>query len=732
MSKTWKVRVKQLRDTESNWASKNPVLLAGEMAFSSDRNGLFKVGDGKSKWSDLDYAEASSISWSNVTNRPTKLSAFTNDSGFITGVTKAMITGALGYTPPEEDTNTWRPIVDDLTSDSTFSSLSAYQGKVLKGLIDGKQAAGNYALKSEIPTSLPASDVYSWAKQSAKPSYSWSEIGSKPTALSSFTNDSGFITGITKAMVTTALGYTPPSTDTTYSDATTSAHGLMTAAMVTKLNGIATGATAVTDSTVSGWGYKKTDTNTWIALKGATTSAAGTAGYAPAPSAGAANRYLRSDGTWAVPPDTNTTYSKLSQFTNDSGFITGITKAMVTTALGYTPPSTDTNTTYTAGTGLGLSGTTFSVSYGSAAGTACQGNDSRLSDARPASDVYSWAKQSAKPSYSWSEIGSKPTALSSFTNDSGFITGIDKSMVTNALGYTPPTTDTTYSDATTSAHGLMTAAMVTKLNGIATGATAVTDSTVSGWGYKKTDNNTWIAFKGATTSAAGTAGYAPAPSAGAANRYLRSDGTWAVPPDTNTNTWRGIQNNLTSTSTTDSLSAAQGKALKDSLDSHTHSSLKIGSNTMNFVIGTSPAGLGSTSVVLQTVSSSTYSHIALATANFLTYAANESSLAKTFTVSAASGYTFNTSSYATVGIRIGKLCFVSFVLNTSIKGGAFYTVATIPTGYRPSKQTALIKQSNGSNDVSLIIDTSGNVKVYYYASTSSSTSGIHISATYSL
>ena len=30
-----------------------------------------------------------------------------------------------------------------------------------------------------------------------------------------------------------------------------------------KLAGIANNATAVTDSTVSGWGYKKTDTNTW-------------------------------------------------------------------------------------------------------------------------------------------------------------------------------------------------------------------------------------------------------------------------------------------------------------------------------------------------------------------------------------------------------------------------------------------------------------------------------------
>lgn len=58
---------------------------------------------------------------------------------------------------------------------------------------------------------------------------------------------------------------------------------------------------------------KFTDTNTWIALKGATTSAAGTAGYAPAPAAGAANRYLRSDGTWGVPPDTNTTYPAATQ-----------------------------------------------------------------------------------------------------------------------------------------------------------------------------------------------------------------------------------------------------------------------------------------------------------------------------------------------------------------------------------------------------------------------------------
>lgn len=59
---------------------------------------------------------------------------------------------------------------------------------------------------------------------------------------------------------------------------------------------------------------KPPDTNTTYSdMKGATTSAAGTHGLVPAPAAGAATRYLRSDGTWAVPPDTNTTYT-LSSF----------------------------------------------------------------------------------------------------------------------------------------------------------------------------------------------------------------------------------------------------------------------------------------------------------------------------------------------------------------------------------------------------------------------------------
>ena len=67
---------------------------------------------------------------------------------------------------------------------------------------------------------------------------------------------------------------------------------------------------------------------------------------------------------------------------------------------------------------------------GTTADTACAGNDSRLSNARPASDVYAWAKASSKPSYSWSEITNKPSTFTpaSHTHDylplsGGTITG---------------------------------------------------------------------------------------------------------------------------------------------------------------------------------------------------------------------------------------------------------------------------------------------------------------------
>jgi len=44
-------------------------------------------------------SSANSVAWTNVSGRPTALSSFTNDSGYITGITSGNVTTALGYTP---------------------------------------------------------------------------------------------------------------------------------------------------------------------------------------------------------------------------------------------------------------------------------------------------------------------------------------------------------------------------------------------------------------------------------------------------------------------------------------------------------------------------------------------------------------------------------------------------------------------------------------------------------
>lgn len=78
------------------------------------------------------------------------------------------------------DTDTWRGIQNNLTSDSTDQSLSAAQGKALKTLVDGKAPASHKHTKSQItdfPTSMPASDVSAWAKAATKPSYTKAEVG---------------------------------------------------------------------------------------------------------------------------------------------------------------------------------------------------------------------------------------------------------------------------------------------------------------------------------------------------------------------------------------------------------------------------------------------------------------------------------------------------------------------------------------------------------------------------
>ncbi|MEA5073673.1 MAG: hypothetical protein VB030_05830 [Eubacterium aggregans] len=64
---------------------------------------------------------------------------------------------------------------------------------------------------TDFPSSMPASDVPAWAKASTKPSYAWSEIGSKPTTFTpaSHTHDDRYYTeSEVDAKITGASGNT--------------------------------------------------------------------------------------------------------------------------------------------------------------------------------------------------------------------------------------------------------------------------------------------------------------------------------------------------------------------------------------------------------------------------------------------------------------------------------------------------------------------------------------------
>ena len=48
------VQIQLRNDTAANWTSADPVLAQGEMGIETDTR-LFKIGDGVTNWSELDY-----------------------------------------------------------------------------------------------------------------------------------------------------------------------------------------------------------------------------------------------------------------------------------------------------------------------------------------------------------------------------------------------------------------------------------------------------------------------------------------------------------------------------------------------------------------------------------------------------------------------------------------------------------------------------------------------------
>lgn len=239
-----------------------------------------------------------------------------------------------------------------------------------------------------------------------------------PTKTSQLTNDSGFKTTDNNTTYTltqdstdghkitltpstgTATTITIPDNNTTYSAATTSANGLMTSAMVTKLNGIATGANKTTvDSALS-----STSTNP------------------------VQNKIIYA--ALAEKVDTNTTYS-----ISKSG-----STVTLTGSDGSTSTFTDANTTYSAATT-------------SAAGLMSAADKTKLDGIATGANKYSHPTSSGNKHI---PSGGSSGQILRWSADGTAVWGADN--------------NTTYSAATTSAAGLMSAADKTKLDGIAANA----------------------------------------------------------------------------------------------------------------------------------------------------------------------------------------------------------------------------------------------------------------------
>lgn len=258
------------------------------------------------------------------------------------------------------------------------------------------------------------------------------------------------------------LAVNVPWSNTTYEAATTSANGLMTSTMVTKLNGIATGA--------------EVNQNAFSNVKIGTTT-------------------IAADGKTDTLELVGSNVTLTSDTTNDKITI-GITKANVTTALGYTPPTT--NTTYSV---VSASTDGLVPKFDGADGTIdSSSNDWVLTDNNGTIGWYKLPANAFKNDNTHYTTGITAGASETTTNsatsnpyikikdDSTHRSQIQikgsgaTSVSSDASGViTISSTDnnTIYNAATQSAAGLMSAADKAKLDGIATQANKYTLPTAS-------------------------------------------------------------------------------------------------------------------------------------------------------------------------------------------------------------------------------------------------------------
>ena len=231
-----------------------------------------------------------------------EMSSLQDLSNYITSTQLSSAIGAEASARQKQDQLLEQAIDDKLGADDIIAGSNVQishddeSGHITISATDTKDTNTTYTLtKSGSTITLNGSDGSETSVTDSNTTYTLSSFGVTATA-----TELNYMDGVTSNVQTQLNGKAASSH--THSTASTTAAGFLR-----QLNGS-------TSNFLRGDGTWATPPNTtYSAMKGASSSTAGSTGLVPAPAAGASNRYLRSDGTWAVPPDTNTTYT-LSSF----------------------------------------------------------------------------------------------------------------------------------------------------------------------------------------------------------------------------------------------------------------------------------------------------------------------------------------------------------------------------------------------------------------------------------
>ena len=188
---------------------------------TEEKTKLSGIAEGAEVNVQSDWSQTNADADDYIKNKPTKLSQFENDSGYATSADLSGSSSGLS----QGITN----VSNALSNHQSATVLPHADGSVTTVKLAAGAVTKEKIAKGVIPTSLPASDVYNWAKQPEKPTYTAAEVGALP-----------YDTEI-------------PS----YSVATQSKDGLMSSADKKKLDGLSEGGgggiTEETDPTVPSW-----------------------------------------------------------------------------------------------------------------------------------------------------------------------------------------------------------------------------------------------------------------------------------------------------------------------------------------------------------------------------------------------------------------------------------------------------------------------------------------------